>query len=156
MTDEKQNSWVEYSKEKCDEILELIATGKSVAAICRQPGMPHQSSFYRWLIRDVDKLCERYAQAREHQSEVMTQEMLDIALDSGLTAGEINKARLIIDTMKWCAAKLKPKKYGDNQQVNHTGNIQVEQLVIQRTPKTIEHQPEVRALPVIDIDNIEK
>lgn len=149
------NDWVEYSKEKADEILDLVATGESVAAICRKDGMPHQASFYRWLAKDLDNICERYARARESQSEVYVQEMLDMALGSGLTAGEINRARLIIDTMKWCASKLKPKKYSDNQQLTVNNNTIVEQLIIQRTPKTIDHQPEVRALPVIDADNID-
>ncbi len=149
MTDQKSPN-VEYSADLADKMLELISAGKSVAEICRQDGMPDQTSFYRWLSKDLDNLCQKYAHAREHQSEVYAQEMIDMARNCGLTAGEVNKARLVIDTMKWCAAKLKPKKYGDNQSLNVSGTVQHEQLIIQRTPKTIDNEPTIKALPVID------
>ncbi len=143
-----------YHPELAQKVLDEISTTKlGVTKICKKDGMPCETAFYTWLGKDLDNLGERYALARDAQSEIMAQEMMERATAEGVTAGEINRDRLAIDTMKWIASKLKPKKYGDNQQVNHTGTVQVEQLVIQRTPRTIEHQPEIKTLPVITIDN---
>jgi hypothetical protein len=35
----------------------------------------------------------------------------------------IERARLKVDARKWVAAKLKPKKYGDKLQTEHSGEI---------------------------------
>jgi hypothetical protein len=37
----------------------------------------------------------------------------------------IEHRRLQVDARKWIAAKLKPKKYGDKQEIEHSGNVSV-------------------------------
>lgn len=44
--------------------------------------------------------------------------MLDIA-DNG--EGDPKRDRLRVDTRKWLASKLKPKKYGDKVDLTHSG-----------------------------------
>lgn len=143
---------VEYSIDVVNKILEEIIAGKSVAEICKQDGFPAESNFYVWLGKNLDNIQERYAHAREQQAEKMVQEMHTIADNCLLTAEAINKARLQIDTRKWSAAHLKPKKYGERATIDHTGTVTVEQLILER-PKTIERQP---ALPVIEAITTEK
>ena len=48
---------------------------------------------------------------------------------------DANERRLVIDTIKWQAGKLAPKKYGDTARVAHTGPsgdgpVQIEMQVI--------------------------
>ena len=38
----------------------------------------------------------------------------------------INRSRLRVDTRKWLMSKLAPKKYGDKQQVEHSGELNVQ------------------------------
>ena len=83
-----------------------------------------------------------YAKAREAQAEIMADELAAIADDGrndwmerndkegafGAFAvnGEcVARSRLRVDTRKWIAAKLLPRKYGDKLDLNHGGSITV-------------------------------
>ena len=41
------------------------------------------------------------------------------------TEEDVQRARLIVDTMKWTASKLKPVKYGDRIDHKHTGSLTI-------------------------------
>ena len=64
-----------------------------------------------------------YARAREAQADYMA----DIMLAEARCGGEedVQRARLIVDTMKWTAAKLRPRVYGDKLDIKHTGNLTI-------------------------------
>lgn len=47
-------------------------------------------------------------------------------------------SRLRVDARKWIASKLKPKKYGDKTEVEHTGKVSLEQLIAQSGLKKAE------------------
>jgi hypothetical protein len=55
------------------------------------------------------EFLEQYARARELQTDIFIDEIIDIA-DS--TENDVQRDRLRIDSRKWIASKLKPKKYG--------------------------------------------
>ena len=105
-----------YSHEWAESFCDLIAEGRSVAKICARPDMPSQQSVYTWLKQDEDFL-ERYAHAREAQADKLFNECLEIADRGSESENEnpqrIQRDRLRIDTRKWMAARLAPKKYGD-------------------------------------------
>src|SRR5215813_12378315 len=100
-----------YSTEWAERFCDLIAEGRSVAEICARPDMPSQQSVYTWLRNDGDFL-ERYARAREAQAGKFFKECIEIA--DAATQENCNVARLRVDTRKWAAARLAPKKYGDH------------------------------------------
>lgn len=102
-----------YSAALADEVCDKIAQGMSVNQICALAGMPSTQTVYNWLFKEKD-FIDKYAHARESQSEFYAQEMMDLADSCGLTPEQINKTKLQIDTRKWIASKLKPKKYGDS------------------------------------------
>lgn len=103
----------EYSEELAIAICGLIAIGLSLKAICDRPEMPCTATVYNWLYKKTDFL-DRYTHAREAQAEVMAQDMIDLADNcNALTNEQVQKVKLQIETRKWIAAKLKPKKYGD-------------------------------------------
>jgi hypothetical protein len=70
--------------------------------------MPNKTTVLRWLSENSE-FRTQYARARENQAESLFDEALDIAREHEEPA----KARVIVDTLKWAAGKLQPKKYGD-------------------------------------------
>jgi hypothetical protein len=137
----------QYDREKAAAaVLEELAAGASLIAVCKREGFPSFSTFMRWLAEEGaagDSLRDQYARAREAQAEVMAEEILAIAdeectmvkadkhgsmdddgegntevvFDS--TAVQRNKLR--VDTRKWLLSKMAPKKYGDKLVNEHTG-----------------------------------
>ena len=103
-----------YSPALATALCERIISGKTLRAICRSKGMPHVATLFRWLAQ-YEEFAEQYALAKEIQAEVLADEILDIADDPAL---EPSDKRVRIDTRKWLAAKMKPKKYGDRTSID--------------------------------------
>lgn len=110
-----------YTQELANKICEEIVLGNSLRSICKPDDMPAISSIFKWF-KEHPEFSEQYARAKEEQADTLTDDMEDIARD---TQFDVQRARLIIDTRKWAASKLKPKKYGDKLEVDnhHTGNV---------------------------------
>lgn len=121
-----------YTVEIADQICARIAEGESLVSICRSEQMPSTVSVYAWL-RLHENFLNRYTIAREDQADTMADEMIEIA-DDGRNDWMMNnkgevvfdrehamRSRLRIETRKWAAAKLKPKKYGDFSRTEITG-----------------------------------
>lgn len=128
-----------------NEILDRIAMGESLRRICMEDTMPDQVTVYRWLrtTQDehhdwADEFRKQYAQAREYQADTFADEMNDIADDGSndwmeqhdkdgnfigfkVNGEHIQRSKLRIDTRKWQASKLKPKKYGEKIDVTSGG-----------------------------------
>jgi hypothetical protein len=100
-----------YSIEWAERFCTLIAEGRSVAEICERRDQPSQQSVYTWLRENQDFL-ERYARAREAQADKFFKECIEIA--DAATHENCNVSRLRVDTRKWAAARLAPKKYSDH------------------------------------------
>jgi len=117
-----------YTDEIAAEICERIADGQSLVEICRDPEMPPERTVRWWLAEGKGRFLQLYARAKEQQTERYVDEMISIA-DS--VAGEresspaVHAARLAIDTRKWAASKLLPKKYGDRLGVDSTGSLTI-------------------------------
>lgn len=122
----------DYTDELIDEICSRISLGESMRSICRQEGMPVQTTIFRWL-RERSEFRQQYDIAKEESADSWADEMLDIAdnetgqplvvddkpliIDGKpvmvLDGPAVAHAKLRIDTRKWAASKLKPRKYGD-------------------------------------------
>ncbi len=122
----------DYNVELIDVICERLAAGESMRSISRDEDMPAMSTLFKWL-RENEEFSEQYVKAKEESADALVEDMLDIAdnqvsqplLVDGVPLkidGEIiqikdgpsvQHARLRVDTRKWAASKLKPKKYGD-------------------------------------------
>jgi hypothetical protein len=118
-----------------DEICAELASGKSVRTICKRADMPGMETIFRWL-RENMEFREQYARAKAEAADALVEEMLDIADDGrndwmevhdkdGACVGfkingeHVQRSRLRVDTRKWVASKLKPKKYGERVDMNH-------------------------------------
>ena len=106
-----------YTEEMGEKFCERLAAGESLRSICSDPEMPSAPTIYTWLDR-FPPFAERYARARSAQTEAMLEEMLEIA-DS--TKIDPQDKRVRIDTRKWAMSKLRPKKYGDKLDLEHSG-----------------------------------
>lgn len=117
-----------YNDELAIQLLsEIASTSKSLRTICKIDGMPSVTTVLKWL-RDKPDFAAQYARAKEEQADYLIEEMIDISDDGSndfmtITKGNesyevenkevTSRSRLRVDTRKWIASKLKPKKYAD-------------------------------------------
>ncbi len=118
-----------YSQQLADKICAKIIEGFSLRTVCKPDDMPCVATILTWLREKPDFLAQ-YEKAKEEQADALAEEMLDIADDGtndwmenyskdGENLGwkvngeHVQRSRLRLDTRKWIASKLKPKKYGD-------------------------------------------
>lgn len=135
----------EYNKETALKICTIIATSStSLRTICNEEGMPDVTTVYRW-IESNDEFRNLYARAKEDQADFLAEEMIEIADDATndfmtVVKGDVSyeqenkewtsRSKLRVDTRKWIASKLKPKKYGEQIKVDQT--INHEPIIINR------------------------
>jgi len=127
----------DFTPELAEAICEAIAnTPRGLDFICETTkGFPSARTVHRWLAAD-DAFRQNYALARDRQADLLFDECLEIADDrSGDTKivgrdGEerevmdaefAQRSRIRIDTRKWMAGKLAPKKYGERASVEVSG-----------------------------------
>lgn len=118
-----------YSQEIASSICAQIADGHSLRKISREEGMPSMTTIFDWL-GTKPEFAEQYARAKEAQADALAEDMLDIAdmppsigEKGTVDAGDVAHMRLRIDTRKWIASKLKPKKYGDKIEQEIKGEV---------------------------------
>jgi len=146
-----------YTDELVNEICSLFAEGKSMRTICDLEGMPSKQTLFNWF-RTREGFLDQYTRAKEESAEAFSEDILDIADDSTndymtkqnndgeeyevVNHENIQRSKLRIDSRKWLASKLKPKKYGDKIQTEHSGNVGYTDLSDEGLAKRLE---EIRA-----------
>jgi hypothetical protein len=124
----------DYSEGLVDAICLRIAEGESLRSICRDEAMPSKSAVMEWLLAH-EYFRTKYAHARVLQADVRGDEMLEIADDGSADyklAGRdgedividhehVARSKLRVETRKWLAEKLAPKKYGAKVAVEASG-----------------------------------
>jgi hypothetical protein len=117
---------------------------------------PNRATVIEWVTIDREGFASQYARARDIGLDVMAERALEIAAtpakaykvkrtrvvgavatdgddDPELgteiesTSGDaVDRSKLHVDTLKWYLSKLAPKRYGDKIQVEHSGNVSIE------------------------------
>jgi hypothetical protein len=118
-----------YSQELADRICERLASGESLRSICRDDDMPSWPAISKWLSEKPD-FAAQYARAREDQAEAHADRIIEIADDESIDA---HHKRIMVDARKWVASKLKPKRYGDKAEVEHSGSVGLTVNVVRMT-----------------------
>lgn len=124
-----------YTPELADEICERLAEGEPLRAICRDMHMPSWRAVYDWIKKDTE-FASRIAHARELGFDAIAEQCLDIADDErhdwvntrkGVITNDvaIGRAKLQIHTRLQLLSKWNPKKYGDKQDINLTGQVDI-------------------------------
>lgn len=103
------------SREQVIEAIQRLANGAPLVNVCREMGIPRSTLYY--VINNDSDLLGMLARAREEYAEARVCEMQEIAE----TVEDVGRARLMCDNIKWEAARMAPKKYGDKIQNEHTG-----------------------------------
>jgi len=68
-----------YSKGMADLICERLAQGESLNAICKDEGMPAESTVRTWVLTDSEGFAANYARAREIGYEHHADAIIDLA-----------------------------------------------------------------------------
>lgn len=131
-----------FNKRVAMAILNGISDGLSLKSICKADDMPDRVTVYGWLASDSNVIDDKpfsylYDCARADGTDSMADDIQELSDEAGLSKEAILKARLQVDTRKWIASKLKPRKYGDKLDMTSDGD-KLEGLVIVRsdTPKS--------------------
>ena len=113
-----------YTAELGALICERLMNGERLTAICREDGMPHRVTVFRWLTKHPE-FAAAYREARLIAWEVMAEDLLDIADDGTndwttdgrgnpmLDHEHVQRSRLRVDTRKWVLAKVLPRRWGE-------------------------------------------
>ena len=106
-----------YNDELADRMMIEIASGMSVRALCEDlDWTPDKKTFYTWMFKHPEFL-HKYEQAKEAQAQ-WAAEHIEL-IDDNATAETVQVDKLRVDTRKWTASRLLPKKYGDRQVIDH-------------------------------------
>ena len=120
-----------YADEHVDAICARIATGETLASICRDEDMPGRSVVYDW-IRSSKAVAGRFERAREVGFDAIADETLAIADDGSndtyldSEGGErtntdvIARSKLRVETRLKLLSKWHPAKYGER--LTHAGD----------------------------------
>jgi len=139
MTDDKSWNREKVMRHICDQLAtSSMGIGRILSKGYEGHNLPSYSTIMLWLTEDT-VLSEMYALGKEAQADYMADEMLEIADDGRndymeqvgdddvgglafkLNGEHINRSRLRVDTRKWLASKLKPRKYADKVHAEVSG-----------------------------------
>src|SRR5215831_3625410 len=121
-----------YSEAAANEICQRMTTGQGLLRICADDHMPDRATVYRWLEAN-DGFRDRYVRAREALMDFYAEQILVIAFDESgdivvdqapdgrlktvANHAKVQRDRLKVDSLKWIASRLFPKRYGDKMEL---------------------------------------
>ena len=129
-----------YTEELANEICVRLGLGESLRKICLDERIPSMATVMTWLSRKPDFL-EQYTRAREIQAETQFDELIDIVdqppelsyvtdkngelVEVKFDSSYVAWMKLRVDTRKWTAARMAPKKYGEQKTAEETNDLTV-------------------------------
>lgn len=113
------------AKEICDTIR---STTKGLPTLCQMnDNWPGYNTIYEWISLNREGFGDMYAKAKEDQADFLADDILRIidkpetfVDENGLERNDVAMMRLKVDSLKWQAMKLKPKRYNDKLQIDQT------------------------------------
>jgi hypothetical protein len=109
-----------------------MTTGQGLLRICADDHMPDRATVYRWLDAN-EGFRDRYVRAREALMDFYAEQILVIAFDESgdivvdqapdgrsktvANHAKVQRDRLKVDSLKWIASRLFPKRYGDKMEL---------------------------------------
>lgn len=100
----------DFCPQKRDLILSEISNGKSLTKVINENRgvLPSFAVIIKWMNENPSFRVE-YEAARDVRADKIFDEMIDLVDESG----DIPKARLQVDTRKWCLGRMKPRSYDE-------------------------------------------
>jgi len=127
-----------YSLKVANEICARLAEGEPLRVICRDDHMPAWRTVYDWRSADPE-FAARIAHARDVGFDAIAEEALEIAdtpvegvrrevgTDGVKAVHEdmLGHRKLQVETRLKLLAKWSPSRYGDKQQIEHSGHLEL-------------------------------
>ena len=122
-----------YTPELIEAICERLSKGEPLAAICRDEGMPHVSTLWRWAEEDSEQgrdISQRVARARDDGFESIAVDCLQI-IDSepsivpstgAKDSADVSWKKARAETRLKLLACWNPKRYGNKVDVTSGGD----------------------------------
>lgn len=106
--------------ETVERFLNAIRSGHSAAYACKMDGMPSRQTIKVWVQKDPE-FAAQYEEARVERGEYYGELVAEISL-AGLQGKykDSSMLRTAIDGLKWTAARMAPKAFGDRIQHEHS------------------------------------
>ena len=99
-----------YTPELAAAICKRVSEGEPLRQVCRDQGMPPESSVRQWSRDDRNGFAAQYQAARMMQVESWADEIIMTGNRDDL---EPHDKRVRCDNLKWLLSKLAPKKFGE-------------------------------------------
>jgi hypothetical protein len=125
------SKWSEAERREAVElVLDGMAEGKTLADTVRDIARQQrkagkigdavltQGQVRRWVVEDETQFVQ-YQRMKRLLGQAFAEEALHIARESTTSSTALD--RVLIDTLKWAAAKANPSEYGEKQTVEHQG-----------------------------------
>lgn len=139
-----------YTEELAAEIIAWIGSGKTLRTFCQQEGKPDRSTIYDWR-NSNDEFSRQFQHARDVGYDEMAEETLEIADDAtndtttrtlrggaeveAMDSEWVARSKLRVDTRIRLLGCWDPRRYGQKQQLEHSGKLSLESLVLNSLPK---------------------
>ena len=121
-------SITKYSPELALKICEKVAEGYTLSDICKGSGMPHRTSFQRWVMLYKD-VAVSYQAARELSAQSLEDEALGLARElsgpNNFTTVKVRAIDIALQQLRWSATRRDPSKYGQKAKELITVPIQI-------------------------------
>lgn len=137
------------SPEQVKKVIELIESGISERAACREVGVNRMTFRTTALKSNVE---DQYARALEALAADQIEKMEQTIEDMRKGVVDSNMARVELDTRKWFASKLLPKRYGDKLDMTSDGKALPQPILAMLTTKNAENDRKVITNDVIDAE----
>lgn len=109
----------DYHRDIVEQACELLSDGKTFTYVAKTLNIPRRT-LRDWM--DLPEFAAIYARARELQADAFADKLLQRARLS--TPETWQRDRLEVDTMKWLASKIFPKRYGEKLDVESSGTVE--------------------------------
>lgn len=112
-----------YNFDMCKDICKEIANGANIKTVlASKDEYPTFQTWCNWK-REHNELFDLYTRSIQDKADSVDAQMDEIWEGCRLGKYDPSTARILIDTLKWKAAKYYPKMYGDKVQQEHSGEV---------------------------------
>jgi hypothetical protein len=109
------------------DVCEAVAFGADLEEACQRPGFPSKDLFIGWMMRDP-QVALVYQRAREVSAYALEDEALALLrsrVRNPKSALDLRAADLLVQQIRWAAAKRNPQVFSEKSAVNVTVPIQI-------------------------------
>lgn len=123
---------MKYDPILAEKILDRLAATGSLRRVCAELHVS-RNSIIPWVVDNTEGFGDAYARAKDQGIDMLVEETLDIADDSTndfmaakdgvqLDTEHIQRSKIRVETRRWLAERMAPRRYGLKQGVDVTNS----------------------------------